>query len=269
MDAQPSGGRLADRIIEGNMDGKIEGSVAGDRVGAETARLLAEDRERIGHDLQERVVRFLFEVSMKLHGALPLIEDGRAEQRVADALGDIDQIITNVRLAVFALLGEEPASPELGLRRRIVDVVDEVGQRIDQHPALALDGPIDTMADAGSADLLINALRELLLGLTRYAGVRSTRVGVAARGAPRPHLRVQLFGERPAGAAMTGVDTGAGTDTATGTDTDTDTAQDRAAEADLRVWLEEVREEIGAGENDLAAEVRRHAVMVSLTVPVG
>src|SRR5512139_2069888 len=151
MEPQPFGGRLADRTLDRED--------AWDALGADAAWLLAEDRERIGHDLHDLVIRSLFEVSLKLHGSLPLIADGRAEQRVGDALADIDQVISNVRLAVFALLNDRPWPPERGLRGRVVELVDDIGRQLDHHPSLALDGPIDAMADIRSTEGLIPLIR--------------------------------------------------------------------------------------------------------------
>lgn len=210
----------------------------------DSERLLTEDRERIGHDLHDLVIRDLFAVSLKLHGALPLIENDRAEQRVGDALGDLDQAITNVRLAVFELLHGSSTVRRPGLRARLVELVDEFGRDLGHHPTLALDGPIDAIADRATADDVIRSLRDALLGLVCDRGAQGGHIGLAARAEPWPHLLVRVCGDR--------------------------FGPEHPGDGDaLRPWLEDLRARLGASQGDFAVDERPHAITLTWTVSGG
>jgi hypothetical protein len=74
--------------------------------------LLLEDRARIGHDLHDLVIRRLFAVSLKLSGALAMIERKEAGDRVDEAIADLDQTVKLIRSVVFALeRGSPPTLP--------------------------------------------------------------------------------------------------------------------------------------------------------------
>ena len=67
--------------------------------------LLVEDRARIGRDLHDLVIRRLYAVSLKLGGALAMIERKEAGDRVGEAITDLDQTVRLIRSVVFALEG--------------------------------------------------------------------------------------------------------------------------------------------------------------------
>ncbi len=78
----------------------------------ERERLLAEERARIGCELHDPVIRRLFAVSLKLSGALAMIEHKEAERRVDEAIADLDQTVKLIRSVVFALeRGSLPHGP--------------------------------------------------------------------------------------------------------------------------------------------------------------
>ncbi len=66
-------------------------------------KLLAEERARIGRELHDVVIRRLFAVSLKLSGALAMIERNEAARRVDEAIADLDQTVKLIRSVVFAL----------------------------------------------------------------------------------------------------------------------------------------------------------------------
>ena len=89
--------------------------------GREPARLdsewlLAEERARIGRDLHDLVIRRLFAVSLKLSGALSMIEQKEAGRRVDEAIADLDQTVKLIRSVVFAL--EHGSLPRFAPRPR-------------------------------------------------------------------------------------------------------------------------------------------------------
>jgi len=78
----------------------------------ERERLLAEERARIGCQLHDPVIRRLFAVSLKLSGALAMIEHKEAGRRVDEAIADLDQTVKLIRSVVFALeRGSLPHGP--------------------------------------------------------------------------------------------------------------------------------------------------------------
>jgi signal transduction histidine kinase len=71
------------------------------------AELIAEERARIGRDLHDLVIRRLFAVSLKLSGALSMIEQEEPGRRVDEAIADLDQTVKLIRSVVFCL-GHSP-----------------------------------------------------------------------------------------------------------------------------------------------------------------
>jgi signal transduction histidine kinase len=79
---------------------------------AETARRLIEDRDRIGNQINDVVVRRLFSAGLDLQSALGLLDGHRAGENIQDALAELDQAIINLRGTVFGARSTD--SPDRG-----------------------------------------------------------------------------------------------------------------------------------------------------------
>ena len=79
------------------------GTKAASQARLDSEWLIAEERARIGRDLHDLVIRRLFAVSLKLSGALSMIEQKEAGRRVDEAIADLDQTVKLIRSVVFCL----------------------------------------------------------------------------------------------------------------------------------------------------------------------
>lgn len=75
---------------------------SGASTSALVARRLAEDHDRIARGLNDLVVRRIFAAGLDLQAALLLIGDHAAASRIHDAVGQLDQAITDIRDTIFS-----------------------------------------------------------------------------------------------------------------------------------------------------------------------
>ena len=143
---------------------------------AERAVVLADDRERIARDLHDTVIQRLFGAGLQLQGAMAAA-DPRVRERLQTTVDDLDETIRELRSAIFALQG--PGQGPLGVRGRLLDVVQEAGDSVGFEPRLQFDGAIETMDDA-IADNLVAVLREALSNIARHAGAGSVRITISS-----------------------------------------------------------------------------------------
>ena len=78
--------------------GSLRRSLAGSM---EVIRLLADEHERIAHDLNDVVVRRLFSAGLDLQAVLNLIGDHRVAGKIERVLGELDLAIRDLRNTVF------------------------------------------------------------------------------------------------------------------------------------------------------------------------
>ncbi len=79
---------------------------------AETSRRLLEDRDRIGSEINDIVIRHLFSAGLTLQNALGLLDGHRAAKNIQDAMTELDHAIINLRNSVFG--GRSADSPDDG-----------------------------------------------------------------------------------------------------------------------------------------------------------
>ena len=144
----------------------------------DSARLaVLQDRERIARDLHDLVIQRLYATGMSLQGALPLITRPDVADRVSSAVDALDETIREIRSAIFSL--QSPSDPKrVGLRAKILDVVEEMTAPLGFAPSLRLVGPLDEEVPGEVGEHLLSALREALSNAARHAGASSVDVTV-------------------------------------------------------------------------------------------
>ena len=144
----------------------------------DSARLaVLQDRERIARDLHDLVIQRLYATGMSLQGALPLITRPDVADRVSSAVDALDETIREIRSAIFSL--QSPSDPKrVGLRAKILDVVEEMTAPLGFAPSLRLVGPLDEEVPSEVGEHLLSALREALSNAARHAGGSSVDVTV-------------------------------------------------------------------------------------------
>ncbi|WP_018683755.1 GAF domain-containing protein [Actinokineospora enzanensis] len=135
------------------------------------------DRDRIAQDLHDHVIQRLYATGMSLQGTLRRIEDPAARERVHRSVEQLDQTVREIRTSIFDLQSVDDAS---SLRRRMLDVVAEVGAGSTVSPAVAMSGAIDTLVPMETGEHALAVLREALSNAVRHAAASEIMVTVAA-----------------------------------------------------------------------------------------
>ncbi|MGD9702805.1 MAG: PAS domain-containing sensor histidine kinase [Acidimicrobiia bacterium] len=144
---------------------------------ARTKTLLAEDRERIARDLHDTVIQRLFADGLTLQAILPRVPE-EVRGRLQEVIDDHDDAIREIRTSIFGL-GRTRAG-ESGLRRAIIEVVDQSGRILGFRPTLRLDGVLEgSLNDAIEAEMLAT-MREGLSNTARHAGASAVEIDVGA-----------------------------------------------------------------------------------------
>ncbi len=179
------------------------GSVAVARLNQRSRELVVtRERERIARDLHDSVIQNLYATGLGLESArrlaaatpdVPEVVMGRLEQ----GIDRIDRIVREIRATIFAL--HERPSSGVGLRGRVLTVLEELTPVLGLSPRLRLDGPIDTAVPKDLADDLIPVLRESLANVVKHAGIVTAVTVALTVGQGTVELEVQDDGAGPRG----------------------------------------------------------------------
>lgn len=144
---------------------------------ARTRTMLAEDRERIARDLHDTVIQRLFADGLTLQAMLPRVPE-ELRGRLQDVLDDHDDAIREIRTSIFGL-GRSRAA-ESGLRRAVLDVVEQAARVLGFRPTLRLDGVLEGRMSGPVESELLATMREALSNAARHACAGAIEVDVAA-----------------------------------------------------------------------------------------
>jgi signal transduction histidine kinase len=147
-----------------------------------------QDRDRIGRDLHDLVIQRLYATGMSLQGAMPLISRPEVADRIGSAVDALDDTIREIRSAIFSLQSAGDAKV-VGLRTKILQVVEEMTVALGFAPSLRLVGALDDEMPGRAEDNLLSALREALSNTARHSG--ATRVEVTVERGSQLALRVR------------------------------------------------------------------------------
>jgi len=139
-------------------------------------RVLA-DRDRITRHLHEHVIGRLSGIGLTLHGTRHLAKSPAVAARIAEHIEHLDQVITEVRAAVFDRHTEPADTPRLG--GLLHHIVGEITTDTDLRTSIGITGRIDTVP----ADLAVHAravLREAVSNTARHAHATELTVTVGA-----------------------------------------------------------------------------------------
>ncbi len=152
---------------------------------AEAAKLkrqqaMANERERIAHDLHDTVIQRLFALGISLQGLPPQISEPSAADKVSNAVNTIDDVIDDLRSAIYGLRYQ--VSDEASLRDRILGVVDEMQPSLGFMPGLQIAGELEALSDVAITEHLLAVLREALSNTARHAGATEAMVSLHIEG---------------------------------------------------------------------------------------
>lgn len=139
--------------------------------------MLSEDRERIARDLHDTVIQRLFADGLTIQALLPKVSP-EVQQRLQSVLDDHDDAIREIRTTILGL-GRSRAA-ESGLRRAILDVVEQAGRILGFRPTVRLDGVLESRLSPQLEGELLATLREALSNAARHAQATGIEVEVSA-----------------------------------------------------------------------------------------
>ncbi|OQO93870.1 histidine kinase [Saccharomonospora piscinae] len=138
--------------------------------------LLAE-RDRIAQDLHDHVIQRLFATGMSLQGTLRRIDDPHARLRVEQAVEQLDSTVREIRTSIFDL--HTSGAPGRGsLRRRLLDIVEELTSETAVAPTMRLSGAVDTLVPDRVGEHAEAVVREALSNALRHSEADAIRIVV-------------------------------------------------------------------------------------------
>ena len=145
------------------------------------------DRDRIARDLHDHVIQRLFAVGLSLQGAIPRARVPEVQQRLTECVDDLQEVIQEIRTAIFDLHGA--SSGVTRLRQRLDEAVAQFSSP-ELRTSVQYTGPLSVVDVAPSVRTASSSavLRELTIHLESANALRSaiSLVAVSAR-TPRTH----------------------------------------------------------------------------------
>ena len=137
------------------------------------------DRDRIAGDLHDHVIQRLFATGMSLQGTVRRIADPGVRRRVSRAVEHLDETVREIRTSIFDL-HTTGTSGEDSLRRRMLDIVDELAASVDVSPSVRISGAVDTLVPEELAIHATAVLREAVSNAIRHSHAGEIVVTVEA-----------------------------------------------------------------------------------------
>jgi signal transduction histidine kinase len=132
------------------------------------------DRDRIARDLHDHVIQRLFAVGLSLQGAIPRARVPEVQQRLSDSVDDLQEVIQEIRTAIFDLHGS--SSGVTRLRQRLDEAVAQFSSP-DLRTTVQYTGPL-SVVDAALADHAEAVVREAVSNAVRHAHATTLSVNV-------------------------------------------------------------------------------------------
>jgi signal transduction histidine kinase len=136
-----------------------------------------EDRDRIARDLHDHVIQRLFAVGLSLQGIAAKANDSAIGARLAQAVEELDETISQIRSTIFDL---QDTIPDNRLRSRVKAVVEELEPVLGVQLELRWSGPLDTLVDSSLITDVEAVVREALTNVARHAQASTLRVSIGA-----------------------------------------------------------------------------------------
>lgn len=145
------------------------------------------DRGRIARELHDNVIQQLFGSGLELQGLLGTGLPDPVNQRLARVTEQLDEAISQIRLAIFALTAS--ATDASSLRHRVIDVVEQFRHELPRSPRIDFRGALDSAVPAELADDVVAVVREAVANIVKHARARTVSVSVALQA---QRLRIEV-----------------------------------------------------------------------------
>ena len=133
------------------------------------------DRDRIARDLHDHVIQRLFAVGLALQGTIPRARAPEVQERLSDSVDDLQEIIQEIRTAIFDLHSAQPGATRL--RQRLDEAVAQFANS-EMRTTVQFSGPLSVI-DAVLADHAEAVVREAVSNAVRHANASTLAISVA------------------------------------------------------------------------------------------
>jgi two-component system, NarL family, sensor histidine kinase DevS len=130
------------------------------------------DRDRIARDLHDHVIQRLFAIGLSLQGTRGG-ESADTPRRISGALDDLQEVVQEIRTAIFDLHGGTVTR----LRQRLEEAVTRMTADSAVRASLHVSGPL-SVVDASLADHAEAVVRETISNVVRHAKASAVTVNV-------------------------------------------------------------------------------------------
>lgn len=133
------------------------------------------DRDRIARDLHDHVIQRLFAVGLSLQGTVPRTREPEVQQRLSEAVDDLQAVIQEIRTTIFDLHGASQGVTRL--RQRIDTAVGQFAAA-GLRTSVQYIGPL-SVVDSALADHAEAVVREAVSNAARHS--QATNLAVRVR----------------------------------------------------------------------------------------
>jgi signal transduction histidine kinase len=137
------------------------------------------DRDRIARDLHDHVIQRLFVIGLQLQSTLRRSRDAGVQQRIQEAVDDLDETVREIRTSIFDLHTTGEAG-DAALRRRLLDAATEAAEGNGVSPSVRIAGPVDTLVPADVGTHAVAVVREAVTNAVRHGRARAVSLTVEA-----------------------------------------------------------------------------------------
>lgn len=133
------------------------------------------DRDRIARDLHDHVIQRLFAIGLALQGTVARARSDEVQQRLSTSVDDLQEVIQEIRTAIFDLHGG--AAGTTRLRQRIQEAIEQFSAA-GLRTSVQFLGPL-SVVEPGLADHAEAVVREAVSNAVRHSG--ATELAVVVR----------------------------------------------------------------------------------------
>ena len=134
------------------------------------------DRERIARDLHDQVIQRLFAIGLGMQGTHRRAESTVVADRLTEHTDQLQEVIHDIRTAIFNLQADPEATPRL--RTALHDVITNLTAETALRTTVRMSGPVSVVFD----DLAEHAgavVREAVSNVVRHAGAEELVVTIS------------------------------------------------------------------------------------------
>ncbi|RLP30533.1 GAF domain-containing sensor histidine kinase [Nocardia seriolae] len=133
------------------------------------------DRDRIARDLHDHVIQRLFAIGLSLQGTVPRARVPEVQQRLSDAINDLQDVVQEIRTSIFDLHGGDGHSTRL--RQRLERAVKQQTTATEIRALLHVTGPLSVVEPA-LADHAEAVVREAVSNAVRHSGADTITIDI-------------------------------------------------------------------------------------------